>query len=126
MTQQNSQLVDDEFQSKTLELARRKQAWKRRKQEVERQRVANESINTLLSVVRYLNAVQDGDALRIEADFSRTAIDKPSRILNCHEEDIMNASLITMRRLIESLVPLPKRTQPLVPAAESLGEEEPA
>lgn len=75
------------------------------RQETERHRVANESINTLLSVVKYLNSVQDGDALRIDATYSRTEIDKPSRILNCHEEDIMNASLIAMKRLIVTLIP---------------------
>ncbi|MBS0205436.1 MAG: hypothetical protein JSS49_21235 [Planctomycetes bacterium] len=75
------------------------------RQETERHRVANESINTLLSVVKYLNSVQDGDALRIDGTYSRTDIDKPSRILNCHEEDIMNASLIAMKRLIMTLIP---------------------
>jgi hypothetical protein len=72
----------------------------------EQHRVANESINTLLSVVRYLNSVQDGDSLRIDATYSRTDIDKPSRNLNGHEEDIMNASLIAMKRLIASLIPV--------------------
>lgn len=75
------------------------------RQTTERHRVANESINTLLNVVKYLNSVQDGDALRIDGTYCRTDIDKPSRILNCHEEDIMNASLITMKRLIQSLLP---------------------
>ena len=95
-----------------------KHRWQRRKfrlQEMrrgtERSRVANESINTLLSVVKYLNSVQDGDALRIDGTYSRTDIDKPSRILNCHEEDIMNASLIAMKRLIVSLIPTTNDSQ---------------
>ena len=77
--------------------------------EVKRQRAVNESICTLLDVVKYLNQVQDGDALRIDHTYSKTEIDKPARVLNCHEEDIMNASLITMKRLIETLLPPPTR-----------------
>lgn len=84
-------------------------ALKSQRLEVKRQLAVNESISTLLDVVRYLNQVQDGDALRIDHTYSKTEIDKPARILNCHEEDIMNASLITMKRLIEALLPVPTR-----------------
>lgn len=94
------------------ELAQLKHTLKLRRARLQRQRVTNESIDSLLTVIKYLNAVQDGDALRIDGTYSKTAIDKPARNLNCHEEDIMNASLITMRRLIESLLPIPKSTRP--------------
>lgn len=94
-----------------LSHARRKHRLKQRQQQIEQQRVANESINTLLSVVTYLNRVQDGDGLRIEGNYDRTDIDRRSRILNCHEEDIMNASLITMKRLIETILPGRKHPQ---------------
>lgn len=93
--------------------------------EVKRQRAVNESICTLLDVVKYLNQVQDGDALRIDHTYSKTEIDKPARILNCHEEDIMNASLITMKRLIETLLPPP--TRPAVASGSMAnGEGDPA
>jgi hypothetical protein len=101
---------------------RRKHRLKARKQAIERQRATNESINTLLEVLKYLNSVQDGAGLRIDQDYSHTNMEKRSRILNCHEEDIMNASLITMRRLIETLLPAPKhsaaRANRSVPAAD--------
>lgn len=79
--------------------------------EVRRQRAVNESISTLLSVVQYLNRLQDGDALRIDQTYSKTEMETRTRILNCHEQDIMNASLITMKRLIETLLPLPTRAK---------------
>lgn len=73
--------------------------------DIRRQRAVNESISTLLSVVQYLNRLQDGDGIRIDQTFSKTEMETRTRILNCHEEDIMNASLITMKRLIETLLP---------------------
>lgn len=86
-------------------LQRRRLRLRSQLQATEQQHATNESISTLLSVIRYMNSVQDGDGLRIDNTYSRTDIDKQSRILNCHEEDIMNASLIAMKRLIASLIP---------------------
>ncbi len=94
------------------EMDRRRYELQRQKRQTSQQQVANESIRTLLEVVRYLNSVQDGDAWRIEQTYNKTEIDKSSRILNCHEEDIMNASLITMKRLIQSLLPPAERAKP--------------
>lgn len=94
--------------------------------DIKRQRAVNESINTLLSVVQYLNQVQDGDAVRIDQTYIKTEMEKRSRILNCHEEDIMNASLITMKRLIETLLPvpsLPSKSPLAYTINEPLGED---
>lgn len=106
-------------ESRDARFQRRKFRLRSQIQAIEQQHATNESINTLLSVVRYLNTVQDGDGVRIDNTYERTDIDRQSRILNCHEEDIINISLIAMKRLIASLIPATSN-QPQPPAKTSV------
>ena len=98
---------------KSLEKKRHKLDVKRFKHERERERFLDtdnhyfsnrgeerDYTSQLLEVVKYLNVVKDGFELKIVGDLKSRTITQAGRQLNSHEDDLYNAALLTLKRII--------------------------
>ena len=61
----------------------------------------NQRLGLLFGIVRHLNEIQDEDVQVIDRGFESETITRKTRCLNGHEEDLLNASLIQMKDLLD-------------------------
>jgi hypothetical protein len=64
-------------------------------------RAQNDSIDRLMSVVKYLNSVQDGETTTVDEGYNKTTYQRQAREWNPLEEQIANSAMITVRRMLQ-------------------------
>lgn len=101
----------DLLEREKLELERAKFEFEKEKHNLEVMRgladvlrARNETVEKLVSTIRYLNEIQDGVTVEISGVVSETH-KRLGRIWNAHEEDIANACLITLKQQLQLITP---------------------
>lgn len=63
-------------------------------------RAQTERIDALMDIVKYMNSIQDGQTIEIDEGHTKTTIIEAKRELNGHEEDVYNAALINLKKVL--------------------------
>lgn len=105
MSDKNEQLERERFEleREKFELDKEKQKLEQLRAQVDERRASNETIDRLLSIIRYLNDIQD-DQVTVVNGITKESLIKEGRIWNAHEEDIANSCLMSLKQQIKALV----------------------
>ena len=90
----------DEFERERLSLERARVELEHARCMNDRTRAATERLDKLVEIVKYFNDQQEEQRTTIETTYEKISMCRFARNLNGHEEDIYNAALISIKRMI--------------------------